>query len=247
VDVEIEVAGLGSRFLAVFIDTLLQVLLALAVVAIGLVIGLQVPNVPIPFLQLVGINLVVVVYALGALLIYWGYYVIFEVARNGQTPGKSTLDLRVVREGGRPVTFFASAVRNVLRPLETVTPLAALTIVLVALGRKHKRIGDWAAGTIVIRERAKVVPVSAGPPPADGGSIPGLAPMTKIELGALGDGEISLIANLLGRRAELEPAARYRLTLEMARRAAEKMGRQLPDFLPATCEGFLEEIVRASR
>jgi len=247
VDVEVEVAGLGSRLLAAFLDTLIQALLLIAMVAVSAVLGLRVPAIPIRFLEYLHINLAIIVYALGFFLIYWGYYVLFEVLRNGQTPGKEAVDIRVVREGGRPITFFASAVRNLLRPIEAWTPVTLLTVSLMAFTRRHKRIGDWAAGTIVMKERARTIPVAAPAPSEYRAGVSTGPPLTGIELAALGENQISLISNLLTRRGELDVQARQRLALEMAHSAAEKMGRELPDLSLAACEGFLEEIVRASR
>ena len=246
VDVEVEVAGLGSRFLAVFLDLVIQALLILAVVAIGALIMSQVPALRLDVLGIGAANAAIILWALGGFLALWGYHVIFEVARNGQTPGKMALDLRVVQEGGRPVTFFASAVRNLLRPIDMVV-LAPLTIALMAFTRKHKRLGDWAAGTMVIKERAKVVPTTASPEVGPSAGPGGDQSLTNIELAALGDDELSLMANFLSRRAELEAEPRRRLALEMAQRAAGKMGRDLPDLSPLVCEAFLERVVRASR
>ncbi len=246
VDVEVEVAGLGSRFLAVFLDVVIQLLLALAVVAIGALVLSQAPALPSEFLGISAVNAAFILWLLGGFLTFWGYYVIFEVARNGQTPGKMALDLRVVQEGGRPVTFFASAVRNLLRPIDMFL-LAPLTIALMALTRKHKRLGDWAAGTMVIKERARVVPAAASPETGPTAGPFADQPLTSIELAALGDDELALIANFLNRRAELQAEPRRHLALEMAQRTASKIGRDLPDLSLVACEAFLEGVLRATR
>lgn len=86
--------------------------------------------------------------------IVWGYYVLFEALADGQTPGKRVLHLRVVRDGGYSITFGASAIRNLVRIVD-MQPIVFYGVGIVSLlfSRSGKRLGDYAAGTIVVREQ----------------------------------------------------------------------------------------------
>src|SRR5207245_3786693 len=83
----------------------------------------------------------------------FGYYILFEGLNRGRTPGKILLGIRVVMDSGRPITLAAATLRNLVRAAEYATLLlpAALTVLL---HRSNKRLGDLAAGTIVVRDRA---------------------------------------------------------------------------------------------
>lgn len=83
-------------------------------------------------------------------LLEWFYPVVFEVWFNGQTPGKKQLDIAVVNDDGTPVSFAASLLRNLLRVVDFL-PMAYITALVCCMSNKHfKRVGDLAAGTLVV-------------------------------------------------------------------------------------------------
>lgn len=83
-------------------------------------------------------------------LLEWFYPVFFEIARNGRTPGKKWMGIRVVNDDGTPITFGPSLLRNLLRVVDFL-PLAYLTGIIASLcNHQFKRLGDLAAGTLVI-------------------------------------------------------------------------------------------------
>lgn len=85
-------------------------------------------------------------------LLEWFYPVFFEVVRNGRTPGKKWMGIRVVNDDGTPITFGPSLLRNLLRFVDFL-PLFYLTGIIASLcNRQFKRLGDLAAGSIVIYE-----------------------------------------------------------------------------------------------
>lgn len=151
-----ELAGLGSRFLAVFIDGMLQGILAFALIfglayaASRLPRGMAQPS---HFVQSVAVAL----FFFALFAIFFGYFILFEVFWNGQTPGKRALGIRVVRDGGYAVDFAASLVRNVIRIVEGTLCMYLIAAVSALASRENKRIGDFAAGTIVVRD-ARLVP-----------------------------------------------------------------------------------------
>src|SRR6202035_1946388 len=83
--------------------------------------------------------------------LFFGYFIAFELLWNGQSPGKRLLGLRVLRDGGFPVDAGASVIRNLVRILEAGLGFYAISAVVTLLSPENKRLGDFAAGTIVVR------------------------------------------------------------------------------------------------
>lgn len=85
-------------------------------------------------------------------LLEWFYPVFFEVSRQGRTPGKKWMGIRVVNDDGTPITFGPSLLRNLLRFVDFL-PMLYLTGIITSLcNRQFKRLGDLAAGSMVIYE-----------------------------------------------------------------------------------------------
>jgi uncharacterized membrane protein SpoIIM required for sporulation/uncharacterized RDD family membrane protein YckC len=153
----------------------------------------------------------------------WGYFVYFEGLRDGQTPGKRTLGIRVVHEGGYPLTVRGAAVRNLLR-LVDVQPIPSWLVggVTMLLHPRTQRLGDMAAGTIVVRERiAALLPEELATPSAGALGPPRLPAATLVALGSY-----------VARRSALEPEVRHRIAGRLAAPlreiiAADSRGRQM--------------------
>src|SRR5215212_8679954 len=144
-----DIAGIGSRFLAAMIDTLL---IGVAETIIILIVGLT--------SSAIGLRTAdSLLAALGGLLsftILWGYYIAFELLWNGQSPGKRAIGLRVVREGGRPITFVGSAIRNLIRIVDFLPAFYGIGVIVMFVDRRARRLGDLAGGTLVVKERRAV-------------------------------------------------------------------------------------------
>ena len=154
---------------------------------------------------------------LGQFAALWGYYVFFEGVFDGQTPGKRYMRLRVVQDGGYSVSFAASAVRNLARIID-MQPffLYIVGIVSITVSRSGKRLGDIAAGTLVVEERtAHLVASAPAVTGADGDSAGGRVPMAE-----LSEDEYALLERFVARRHTVDPA---RLHL-LADRLAEQFG-----------------------
>jgi uncharacterized RDD family membrane protein YckC len=150
-----ELAGLGSRFLAVFVDSIVQVILVFGVL---LTVGTAASR--MPSLHLGEKNFASFVLAgiiLAVFFVYYGYFVLFERYWNGQTPGKRLLGIRVVRDGGYPVELMDSVIRNLIRVLEFVLGFYFLSAISMLLSSENKRLGDYVAGTIVVRDKTMEV------------------------------------------------------------------------------------------
>lgn len=144
-----ELAGLGSRFLALAIDLLLQTIVAAIIFFSAAYLESRLhPAVSAKWLNSFGIAIVIVT----TFAIFFGYFIIFEALRDGRTPGKQIMRVRVVRDGGYAVDFGSALIRNLIRILEMALGFYAISAVAALASPENKRLGDMAAGTIVVRE-----------------------------------------------------------------------------------------------
>ena len=199
-----ELAGLGSRFLAVSIDMAAQLAILLAIV-VGAAFGSQALLRLVPSRNVAAWGIALVVVVLFVVLIGW--FIVFETWWSGRTPGKRALGLRVVRDGGFPLDPGAAVIRNLVRLIELGLGFYAVSAISTLLSKENKRLGDFAAGTIVVRDRSEIAPDLHAylASPADGGS--GISPSDRV-----------LVRRFLARRFELEPAARASLAAALAQR-----------------------------
>jgi uncharacterized RDD family membrane protein YckC len=195
VELDLPLAGLGSRFTGFLLDTILQGLIVAAFTLLALV----------AFSDLAGEIVVVVGFSLAAL----GYDVAFEVLAGGRTPGKRAAGTRVVRDGGRPVGLRASLVRNVIRLVEGFPLLYLPAIVAILATRANQRLGDLAAGTLVVREPRGM------PPPGRPERIDP-AEYASWDVAAIGERELGAVRAFLGRREQLDDGARRALAAQLA-------------------------------
>lgn len=134
VELRLPVAGLASRSLAWLIDALIKFVL------------LVVFSIVFQFMGDMGVGIML----LGIFLILWFYNVLFEVLYHGATPGKRALGLRVMNVNGTPVGWTGSLIRNLIRFVDTLPGCYAFGCIAVLLTRRFQRLGDLAAGTIVV-------------------------------------------------------------------------------------------------
>ncbi len=211
--VRYELAGLGSRFLALTLDLVIQA----AVVGVVFVAAAVFAR---PLAQtFVSLQLDKAVYvtvltllALATFGLFFGYFIIFELVWGGQTPGKRALGIRVVRDEGFPVDAGAAVIRNVVRIVELVLGFYVISALVMLLSHENKRPGDFAAGTIVVRDRPDDLPVLDAllrdDPEHDDG---------------LDREDRALIAQFLSRRATLEANASSEIAARIAERVRPKL------------------------
>jgi uncharacterized membrane protein SpoIIM required for sporulation/uncharacterized RDD family membrane protein YckC len=217
IELDFELAGLGSRFLALIIDTMLIgvliVILLIAAVALG-----------IGTLSLRSINADSWVWAFAVLvyfLVTWGYFLFFEALNRGQTPGKKWTGIRVLRDDGLPVGWRESALRNLVRAADLLPPPACIVGGLaIMLSKDGKRLGDLLAGTIVVTHDAQLEPTQRT-------SRWGAAWIVKVEKGRsrqgmmIGDtrvdaSQLQIIERFLARRDSLPADQRQTLAWRIA-------------------------------
>lgn len=157
------VAGPGSRFLAQLIDQVILTVLLTGAFLIILLLGAAINDRELTILLLV----------LVSFLIIFCYFLITEAMFAGQTPGKRALRLRVVGDQGQPITFSQALIRNLVRIVDFLPVYYGVGLVTLFINGRGKRLGDLAAGTLVVREQGAVnlrdlayeVPQAAAPPP----------------------------------------------------------------------------------
>jgi uncharacterized RDD family membrane protein YckC len=150
-----ELAGLGSRFLALLVDMVIQTIVAI-VLFIAAANAATSATALANSLHLGAKAMASTVLAVGILLfflLFYGYFIAFEKLWNGQTPGKRLLGIRVVRDGGYPVELVGSIIRNLIRIVEQLLGFYFVSVISMLLSAENKRLGDFAAGTIVVRDR----------------------------------------------------------------------------------------------
>ncbi|HLM50173.1 MAG TPA: RDD family protein [Solirubrobacteraceae bacterium] len=226
-EVDLPLAGQGSRGAALVLDYAFKG--AAAVVVLLVAAGLGAIGLP-----LLGDPAGVVAVALAALGLLFAYDVLFEVLAGGRTPGKRALAVRVVAGDGAPVGWRASAVRNLVRVLEGPLTLYTVAFVASSASPRNQRLGDRAAGTLVVREPAPASPAGAGAPAA---FAPPVAPTPSADLGAVSAGELAVVRRFLERRGALAPDPRAQVARELADRLRPRIGGAPPG---GTDEGFLE-------
>ncbi len=247
-------ASIGNRFLAVLIDHIIQYLTILAVVYFFLSItgagnAIQEGGGAMTVLQEMS-KWTIAIMIIVLFLLFTGYFVFFEWIWNGQTPGKRWLKLRVIREDGRPITFWESLARNLLRLFDSfpgsVFPIYSVGLITIFLSNRDQRIGDFFAGTVVVRERTDEAPTFADTfanPTADAAfrRVQKPTPFTG-DLKGLTDPEIEVVENFLRRRWDLTERQRLWMAWRVALPIMYKIkpGYDLQNF---TYEGFLEELI----
>ena len=159
------VAGIGSRFLAALIDSLIILVLQL-VVNIGVLLvarflfGFSLSGSDTGLAWLLGI------FGLVAFAFLWGYYIFFEMLWNGQSPGKRRVGLRVMRMDGTPITLSESIIRNLVRLVDFLPAYYGVGVIAMFINSQSRRLGDLAAGTVVVHDRAAVTLESLAAAPA---------------------------------------------------------------------------------
>lgn len=236
-------ASIGNRFLACAFDHALQTLaIALLYLIFTLVDFGSLRDAPKWALAL----LVIMVF-----IIWSSYFVVFEWRWNGQTPGKRWLKLRVIREDGRPITFWEAAVRNLLRLFDIMPiPFYSIGLISVFISTRDQRVGDFVAGTVVVRERETEAPTFSqvfNTSVSDAALRRSFkAVQFTAEISSITEREIEVVETYLRRRYDLPDQARMWMAWRVAMPLLYKL-RPAYDLATFTYEGFLEELLHRYR
>lgn len=143
-----EIAGIGSRFLAAFVDAILLGMVE------GIIFGSMVAGMII-FEPMIRNDLeiwIAAVFGIVGFIIFWGYHSFFEILWNGQTPGKRLTGVRVIRLDGTPVAATEILIRNLIRIFDFLPLAYGVGVVTMFVNLNSRRLGDLAAGTIVVHD-----------------------------------------------------------------------------------------------
>jgi uncharacterized RDD family membrane protein YckC len=251
VELEFAVAGIGSRFVAVLIDHLIMGGVFLVV---GLLWGVLVGSVA-NRVNLLGKWILAVFIALNFVL-YWGYFTLFEAFWRGQTPGKHVMKLRVIKDSGRQITLFEAMSRNLLRIIDYLPAFYLAGVIAMLSTKRHQRLGDLVAGTIVVHERSDEQPllIERGTSIMPAQSLPAFDPVSSAAVHAgtlpadavakLRADDLLLIESFFARALDLSLATRAEIAGRIAAQMAAKMNVAVPEGNP---ERFLEAIAYAMR
>jgi uncharacterized RDD family membrane protein YckC len=166
VKIEYEIAGMPLRLAAFALDIAIRVASFFAIYFVMLILFIGGSIHPAlsgkeGALEGVSFAVMLVIYIIFMVFLL-SYHLIFEWAWKGQTPGKRVLRIRAVNDDGTFMSFTGVLLRNIFRIVDMLPAGYAAGLVAMRLNKKRKRIGDYAAGTIVIRERAAGIPKFSG-------------------------------------------------------------------------------------
>jgi uncharacterized RDD family membrane protein YckC len=233
---EFPLAGIGSRFLAIAADTLLQVAAFWVLIMILAIIRFSFASL---FFGRTGLWTMAILLLI-AFSIQFGYFAFFEALWNGQTPGKRWTHLRVIKDSGRPISAYDAILRNLIRIVDYLPTLYATGVITMLISSENKRVGDYAAGTVVIHEKPLQGVSSIWQSPATPAQPIAAGPLPQLTVE-----ELQLVEAFLNRRSSLQPDVRR----AMARQIADRLGQQWSVPLEARpdAEKFLEAAAEQRR
>lgn len=252
VELQFSVAGIGSRFVAILLDQLIIVGFLFLELFLLIWISALAQDSGSHSLDMAGKWFMAILIFANFCLI-WGYFALFEAFWHGQTPGKRVMKLRVIKDSGRQITLFESLTRNLLRIVDYLPSLYLVGVITMLCNKRHQRLGDLAAGTLVIHERTEEQPLLLGgtgilPPPIftrDHQQMPhGIYPLPGDAVAKLGPDDLLVIESFFARALDLSLETRAQIAYRIAAQMAAKMAITQPEGNP---ERFLESIAYAMR
>ena len=234
ISLEFPLAGVGSRGYALCVDTLIQIIAAVAIV---LIVKFATPDLERSWVSAANWVIAIEIFALFCL--YWGYFAIFEILWNGQTPGKRQAKIRVISASGRPITVFEGIGRNFLRAVDSLG-FYLVGAVACAIDKQNRRLGDMVAGTVVVHEVEE-----QGVFYWYGKEKSASAPSVTHEVAALTEQEFQLVETFLARRLDIPDLQRLASAQAIANRMGERLN--IPKDQRPSDEAFLEEVSRRYR
>jgi uncharacterized RDD family membrane protein YckC len=252
VEIEMPLAGIGSRFIALLVDYLIW--------GAGLLVLVLLFSLFMPGLKAFSKASAQWATAIGIFILFlllWGYFTLFEAFWNGRTPGKRVARIRVIQRSGRAIGLLESMTRNLVRYIDMQPfPIYAVGVIFIFSTRQHQRLGDLAAGTLVVRDREQEDPLWN-----DSGSrtftaqvfaprAPMPEPHTAVNLPASGiarltAADLEVLEGFFVRRLDMSLETRRTLALRIATAIQAKSGLEQP--AGASTETFLEATARQLR
>jgi len=251
VSIEMPVAGIGSRFIAIVVDYLIWTALGVVFSLIAVVIFAS-----LSVFGKMSANWVFGIVLIVVFLFHWGYFTLFEAFANGRTPGKRVAKIRVIHRSGRAISFVESLARNLVRFVDYLPSLYAVGIVAMFFSRQNQRLGDMVAGTLVVRDREVESPhwgesTSLTFTAAAFDSLPTIpAPHLSVVLSVsalakLSSADLAVLEGFFARRLDMDLATRATLAARMAQAICAKSSLEIP--AGTSVETFLEAVAHQLR
>ena len=243
-------AGIGSRFIAVLIDTAIWLA---GLVVLWLILFLLLPGI-VQFSKL-SAQWAVAIYAFLLFLLNWGYFTLFEAFGNGRTPGKRIAHIRVIQSSGRAIGLFESMARNLIRYIDQFPGCYVVGVIAIFATRRHQRLGDLAAGTLVVRDRLQETPaLGIAGRTFTANIFPSTSPIPESHAGIslpqdgiarLSAQDLEVLEGFFSRRLDMPASTREMLARRIAGAIQAKSGLEPPT--GESIEGFLEITARQLR
>ena len=257
VGIELPLAGIGSRCVALLVDSVVQGFTLAALVVLILLLVAALPRVSsTQHAARLGdpAKWAIAVVILIPFLLQWGYFTLFEAFWHGQTPGKRLLHLRVIQQSGRPIGLFESMGRNLIRIIDMVPGFYLIGALCIFTTRRQQRLGDMVAGTLVVHSipaETPMLPAGTRTFTAAAFERP-LQPVASKTLDLPADAvarlsrmDLQLIENFLVRRLDLPLDVGASLAEKLSHKMAEKMKLPIPS--GTSNQTFLEALVLGLR
>jgi uncharacterized RDD family membrane protein YckC len=234
IELEFPIAGLGSRGMALLVDTLIQVLVVIVVLIFTSMLAPDLGRYWVTAGKWMTAAEIFLIFAM-----YWGYFALFEMFWNGQTPGKRQAHIRVITASGRPITVFEAIARNFLRAIDSQLGYVVGAIA-IAVDKKNRRLGDMVAGTVVVHELQEQGDSYWYAQKSTAVTAPSVEAIT-----AMTPQEFQLIETFLNRRLDLPYEKRQQTAMVIADRIGTRLNVPIAD--RPSPENFLEELSRRYR
>jgi uncharacterized RDD family membrane protein YckC len=255
VELQFSIAGVGSRFVAALVDYLIQGLCLLLEFLFLVFLGSMAPEAHVSpgwSAMDTATKWVIAVIIFANFAFFAGYFTLFEAYWRGQTPGKKLMKLRVIKDSGRQITLFESLTRNVVRLIDYFPSWYLVGVVTILCNKANKRLGDFAAGTLVVHERLDeqsvlhqtssrliTAPTSFAPSswtPAQETLAPWAKPVTAMfpadAVARLSPQDLIVIESFFARMLDLPMETRAAVAYRMISQMAAKMGVPAPEGNP---------------
>jgi uncharacterized RDD family membrane protein YckC len=250
VAIELPLAGIGSRFIALLVDYLLW---GAGLVVLG-ILGLLL----LPAMHAFNVKSAQWAEAIGIFILFlmnWGYFTLFEAFWNGRTPGKRVAQIRVIQRSGRSIGLLESMARNLVRYVDQLPFFYAVGVIAMFASRQHQRLGDLVAGTLVVRDREPDSPLwgesgsrtfTAQMFPSQPIAEPHMSVTLPVAgIARLSRADLQVLEGFFARRLDMSLETREALAARIAAALAAKAGLERP--AEASVETFLEATARQLR
>ena len=251
VDIQMPLAGIGSRFIAIMVDSLIWFAGFLVLVVLLVLFPLNIAAFSEKSAEWTFAIILFLIF-----LLNWGYFTLFEAFWNGRTPGKRVARIRVIQRSGRSIGLLESMARNLVRYVDQFPFFYAVGVITIFCTRQHQRLGDLAAGTLVVRDRVEETPLwgesgartftaqifapsTPAPEPHNAYSLPATG------IARLSSTDLEVLEGFFARRLDLSLPTRQALAERIAAAIRAKSGLEPPE--GASVETFLEATARQLR